>query len=254
MPPGAWWAPSPRVRCTFSPPPYQPQFLHAGGVRLVSVLGSWSLAATFPAARCQPSQMSTIQNLLKSLVRNWKPVCSLVGDAISGAEIAPFPSPCLLPPAGDGLVHCWLALLWNCSVFLLFLSNATRSSLFSPHLLVADASVWGTFLLGDAFRHVICGFYLFFLPVMLPSEIWKLPPDPPVRGFPGVWKLALLWLPSQDGFLSLALLSLFLSFMFFPTSFRRQWPAFLGAWCPLLAIKNCFAQIAQHWNVLSMNL
>ena len=185
----------------------------------MSVLGSWSLAATFPAARCQPSQMSTIQNLLKSLVRNWKPVCSLVGDAISGAEIAPFPSPCLLPPAGDGLVHCWLALRWNCSVFLLFLSNATRSSLFSPHLLVADVRIWGTFLLGVAFRHVICGFYLLSLLVRLPSEIRKHPPDPPVTGFPGVWKLPLLRLPSLDGSPSVTLLSLFLSFIFCSTSF-----------------------------------
>ena len=31
-----------------------------------------------------------------------------------------------------------------------------------PHLLVVDAGVWGTFLLGVAFRHVICGFYLLF--------------------------------------------------------------------------------------------
>ena len=64
----------------------------------------------------------------------------------------------------------------------LTLSNAS-SSTFRSHLLVADAGVWGTFLLGVAFRHVICVFYLFFLPVRLPSEIRKLPPDPPVRGF-----------------------------------------------------------------------
>ena len=44
----------------------------------------------------------------------------------------------------------------------LTLSNAARSSPFRPHLLVADAGVWGTFLLGVAFRHVICGFYLLF--------------------------------------------------------------------------------------------
>ena len=111
----------------------------------------------------------------------------------------------------------------------LTLSNAARSP-FSPHLLVADAGVWGTFLLGVAFRHAICEFYLFFLPVRLPSEIRKLPPDPPERGFPGVWKLLPLRLPSQDGSPSLALLSLFLSFIFCPTSFRRQWSAFLGAW------------------------
>ena len=111
----------------------------------------------------------------------------------------------------------------------LSLSNAACSSPFSPHLLVVDASVWGTFLLGVAFRHVICGFYLFFLPVRLPSEIQKLPPDPPVRGFPGVWKLPLLWLPSWDGSPSLALLSFFLSFTFCPNSFQRQWAAFLSA-------------------------
>ena len=163
--------------------------------------------------------MSTIQNLRKSLVRNWKPVCSLVGVLSLGPSLPLSPSPCLLPPAGDGLVRCRLALLWNCSVLPLFcewagsifslgflqvnflplslaipqfkflshisslrlpsghsgpdltLSNATCSSPFGPHLLVADASVWGTFLLGVAFRHVICGFYLFFLPVRLPSEI-----------------------------------------------------------------------------------
>ena len=46
----------------------------------------------------RPSQwMSTIQNLRKSLVRSWKPVCRLVGGAVSGAKFAPFPSP--VPPA-----------------------------------------------------------------------------------------------------------------------------------------------------------
>ena len=72
--------------------------------------------------------------------------------------------------------------------------------------------------------------YLFFLPVMLPSEFPRLATDLPVRAFPGVWELlSFLRLPSQDGSLSLPLLSLFLSFVFFPTSFRRQWAAFLGA-------------------------
>ena len=136
----------------------------------------------------------------------------------------------------------------------LTVSNAARSSPFCPHLLVADVGVWGTFLLGVAFRHVICGFYLFSLPVRLPSEIWKLPSDPPVRGFPGVWNRPLLRLPSQNGSPSLALLSLFLSFIFCPTSFWRQWAAFLGTWCPLLVIRSCFVEFAQRSNVLSMNL
>ena len=136
----------------------------------------------------------------------------------------------------------------------LTLSNAARSFPFRPLLLVADAGVWGTFLLGVAFRHVICGFYLFFLPVRLASEIQKLPPNAPVRGFPGVWKLRLLRFPSWDGSPSLALLSLFLSFIFCPTSFWRQWAAFLGAWCPQLAIRSCFVKFAPRWIVFSINL
>ena len=42
----------------------------------------------------------------------------------------------------------------------LTLSNAAGSSPFRPHVLAAGAGVWGTFLLGVAFRHVICGPYL----------------------------------------------------------------------------------------------
>ena len=175
--------------------------------------------------------MLSIQNLRKSLVRNWEPVCSFVGEAISGAEFAPFPLPpasCLQrgwagpPPASFSLKFLNpFVLRMAGSVFRLVnfvslslaipqfkllshssslplpsghsgLSNAACSSPFHPHLLVADAGVWGTFLLGVAFRHVICEFYLFFLPVRLSSEIRKLPPDPPVRGFSGVWKLPLL--------------------------------------------------------------
>ena len=40
----------------------------------------------------------------------------------------------------------------------LTLSNAARTSLSSPHLLVGDASVWAAAPLGVAVRHVICGF------------------------------------------------------------------------------------------------
>ena len=65
---------------------------------------------------------------------------------------------------------------------------------------------------------------------MLPSEVPRLATDSPVRVFPGVWKLLhFLRLPSQDGSPSLPILSLFLSVTFFPTSFQRQWAAFLRA-------------------------
>ena len=73
------------VQCASSPPRSQPQFHTCPGQ-------SWFLAATLLAD-------VNHQNLRRSLVRNWKPVCSLVGDAISGAEFAPFPSP--LPPASS---------------------------------------------------------------------------------------------------------------------------------------------------------
>ena len=63
-----------------------------------------------------------------------------------------------------------------------------------------------------------------------------------------------LRLLSRDGAPSLPLLSLFLSYIFFPTSFGRQWAAFLGAWCPLPAFRSCFVEFTQRLNVLLMNL
>ena len=67
-------------------------------------------ASPVPVPRVSPRpsrRMLTIQNLRRSLVRNWRPVCSAVGAAVLGAEPAPFPS----PPAssGAGLVCSLLA-------------------------------------------------------------------------------------------------------------------------------------------------
>ena len=69
-----------------------------------------------PCVSPRPSlHMLTIENLRRSLIRNWRPVCSAVGDAVLGAEPVPFPTP--LPPAsgGAGLVRSLLALPWTCS-------------------------------------------------------------------------------------------------------------------------------------------
>ena len=63
------WAPSPQVRCAFS------------------LRG--------------PSSRRWL-GLRKSLDRNRGPVCSVGGGGFSGAEFAPCPCPCLLPPAGMG--------------------------------------------------------------------------------------------------------------------------------------------------------
>ena len=90
---------------------------------------------------------------------------------------------------------------------------------------------------------------------MVPSEVPGLATDSPVRVFPGVWKLlSFLRLPSWDGAPSLPLLSLFLSFIFYTTSSRRQWAAFSGAWCPMPTFRSCFVEFSQCSNVLLMNL
>ena len=69
--------------------------------------------------------------------------------------------------------------------------DATGASLSSARFLVADVSVWATPLLAGLGTYAV-GLCFFFLPVMLPSEIRKLPTDLPVRGFPTVWKRLLL--------------------------------------------------------------
>ena len=52
--------------------------------------------------------------------------------------------------------------------------------------------VWATSPLGVAVRLMFCGFCFFFLSVMLPSEIPKLPTDLFMRGLSAVWKVLLL--------------------------------------------------------------
>ena len=45
-------------------------------------------------------------------------------------------------------------------------------------------------------------------------------------------------------------------FIFFILSYLllNKWAAFLGAWCPLPAFRNCFVKFSQHSNVLLINL
>ena len=94
---------------------------------------------------------------------------------------------------------------------------------------------------------------------MLPSVLPRLAKDPAGRVFPGVWKPLFLRLPSQDGIPFPGRSSLptsFVSFFFFyifSFLFWRQWSAFLGAWSPLPAFRNCFVEFAQRWKVLLMN-
>ena len=105
----------------------------------------------------------------------------------------------------------------------LTLSNAAHTSLPSPRLLVKDAGVCTASPLGVTIGHWACNLWVLIIyfssRLCCPLRLQGLP-DSPVRVFPGVWKLlSFLRLPSRDGSPSLPLLSLFLSFIFFPTSF-----------------------------------
>ena len=153
------WAPSPRVRRAFS----------LGG----------------PSA-CRWSGLRKSLDRNRGLFAVWEGVASL------GLSLPFSPPRCLLPPVGMGRLFSGVsqslcfANRWQCvrpvnfsalpqfkklpptalRAFrpVLTLSNAARSSPFRPHLLVVSAGVWGTFLVGVAFRHVICGPYLIFPP------------------------------------------------------------------------------------------
>ena len=99
-------------------------------------------------------------------------------------------------------------------------------------------------------RLVFCGLLFFFsLTVTLPPHrppcervSYCLETSPPST------------FPPQDRASCLTLLSLFLSFIFCPTSFRREWAAFLDAWGPPSVFRSCFVEVAQHSNDLLMNL
>ena len=84
---------------------------------------------------------------------------------------------------------------------------------------------------------------------MLPSKVPRLATDLPVKVFPGVWKLlSFLRVLSQDGSPSLPLLSLFLSFIFFPTSFEDNGLLF---WVPDVLCRHSEVVL---WNLLSVQM
>ena len=136
----------------------------------------------------------------------WEGVASL------GLSLPLSPPPCLLPPAGTGWLFSGVSqslcfanrqrCVWPVNFSLLShslkklpptalrafgpvltLSNAARSSPLSTHLLVAGAGVRGTFLLGVAFRPVICGPYLIFPSLGCPPRFENFPQTRQHEGF-----------------------------------------------------------------------
>ena len=139
----------------------------------------------------------------------------------------------------------------------LTLSNAARTSLPSPRLLVADAGVCAASPLGVTIGCVICGFKLFIYFSSHYVALWGSKAHHRLTSESVSWCLetSLFFKTHFLGLSSIAtsFISLFI-FIFFPTSFQRRWAAFLGAWCPLLAFRSCFVEFTQHSNVLLTSL
>ena len=90
--------------------------------------------------------------------------------------------------------------------------------------------------------------YLFFLPVMLPSEIPKLPTDPPVRGSPGVWKLLFKGsLPGMGFCPYLFCLSFYLLYFVLPPFEDNGLPF----WVPSVLHQHSEGVL---WNLLSLHM
>ena len=146
----AWWDHSPQVGGASHHLP-SPSCCSPGAPRehhlrcAVSLLGSWSQAATLLAEVNHPGSQA-------DLVSNWEPAHSLMEDAGSGAKIAP----CLLALAVTYLLLClwwgkwpvcsWLALFWY-SLSPLFCEQ-TRLCLRIFHGKVLSLSLWLSHSLG----------------------------------------------------------------------------------------------------------
>ena len=179
------WAPFPRVRA-----PFPSEASGPSSQRLGRPLPGCGVPFPSAAPVCAGRVSESLSIGTRGLFAVWEGVASL------GLS---FP---LSPPPCPYLQRGWPALLWSFSVplfceppavcsgqlifslaipqfkrapcdcsqgllLVLTLSNAAHSSPFRPHLLEAGAGVWGTFLLGVAFRHVICGPYLIFPPSLV---------------------------------------------------------------------------------------
>ena len=131
---------------------------------------------------------------------------------------------------------------------------ATGSLLTVWSSLVANGSVWANSLLAISVRYHSVGFFFFFSPDYVAIRDCKTPHRPACERVSYCVETSPSRLPPQVGSLSLTLLSLFLSFLFCPTFFQREWAPFLGAWCPLPAFRSCSVEVAQHSNDLLMNL
>ena len=76
----------------------------------------------------------------------------------------------------------------------------------------------------------------------------KTSPKPTSARVSWCLKISSIKTPFPDGSLSLALLSLFLSFIFCPTSFRRQWAGFSGYLMTSASDQKLFCEVCSAFN------
>ena len=88
---------------------------------------------------------------------------------------------------------------------------------------------------------VICGFYLSFLPVMLPSVLPRLATDSTVRVFPGVWKLFKTPFPGRSS-LPTSFVSFFV-FYIFSYLFSKTMSCFSGCLMSSASVQKLFCGI-----------
>ena len=73
-------------------------------------------------------------------------------------------------------------------------------------------NLWGLIVCLFVYLFIYLFIYLFFLLVMLPSQIPRVATDPPVRVFPGVWKLLFFKTPFPK---QISILTFFVSLFIF---------------------------------------
>ena len=130
-------------------------------------------------------------------------------------------------------------------------NDAARTFPFSPCSWVAHASIWATSPLAVSVRCLFSGLLLLLLFFNPPSYVALSPQTCLWESFCYLETSPPSWVPPEDGSPSSTLFSVFI---FCPTSFWREWAAFLGAWCPLPTFRSCSVEVAQHSNDLLMNL
>ena len=128
-------------------------------------------------------------------------------------------------------------------------NDAAGTSTCNPHSLWVDASVWATPLLVTAVWHDFWGdfFWLCCLSWFQSSLLTTC------GRVSYCVETSPSWLPPQDVSLSPIFCLLFILSLC-PTSFQRDWFAFLGVWGPLPVLRSCFLEIAPHADDLLMYL